>query len=198
MDGVCPGPGRGELRRRRRGDRGLPVAHLRWGLLARCVDDGAAHGRPVGRWRRADLAMGRACPRRRGVEVLEIADISHAWAYLQAVGDAIFGAASPKVAASAQLLEGRMYEQGGVPSSPRSPRASRRRTESRKPGASPGSTSPAAHGLPARRGARCPRRHGAVGNPRGKALIAAREGGRDTLGEERRPGHRRLAHAPSL
>ncbi len=51
----------------------------------------------------------------RGVELVEIVDIYHAYEYLWAVGNAVFGAGSAGAARWVQPLKDRLYEQGAAP-----------------------------------------------------------------------------------
>jgi hypothetical protein len=53
--------------------------------------------------------------RMRGVELVEIVDIYHAYEYLWAVGNAVFGAGSARAAGWVQPLKDRLYEQGAAP-----------------------------------------------------------------------------------
>jgi hypothetical protein len=61
-------------------------------------------------WQRAKHFLGG-----RGVEVVEIVDIYHAYEYLWAVGNAVFGAGSAAAAGWVQPLKDRLYEQGAAP-----------------------------------------------------------------------------------
>jgi len=51
----------------------------------------------------------------RGVELVEIVDIYHAYEYLWTVGNAVFGAGSARAAGWVQPLKDRLYEQGAAP-----------------------------------------------------------------------------------
>ncbi len=51
----------------------------------------------------------------RGVELVEIVDIYHAYEYLWAVGNAVCGAGSTRAAGWVQPLKDRLYEQGAAP-----------------------------------------------------------------------------------
>jgi hypothetical protein len=61
-------------------------------------------------WQRAAHFLGG-----RGVEVIEIVDIYHAYEYLWEVGNAVFGAGSAAAADWVQPLKDRLYEQGAAP-----------------------------------------------------------------------------------
>ena len=61
-------------------------------------------------WQRGRHFLGR-----RGVEVVEIVDIYHAYEYLWSVGNAVFGAGSAQAAGWVQPLKDRLYEQGAAP-----------------------------------------------------------------------------------
>jgi len=61
-------------------------------------------------WQRAAQFLGVG-----GVEVIEIVDIDHAYEYLWAVGNAVFGAGSARAAGWVQPLKDRLYEQGAAP-----------------------------------------------------------------------------------
>ena len=61
-------------------------------------------------WQRARHFVGR-----KGVEVVEIVDIYHAYEYLWSVGNAVFGAGSAQAAGWVQPLKDRLYEQGAAP-----------------------------------------------------------------------------------
>jgi len=50
-----------------------------------------------------------------GVELVEIVDIYHAYEYLWAVGNAVFGVGSARAAGWVQPLKDRLYEQGAAP-----------------------------------------------------------------------------------
>ena len=61
-------------------------------------------------WQRARAFLGVA-----DTEVVEIVDIYHAYAYLWAVGNTVFGAGSPQAVAWVEPLKDRLYTQGAVP-----------------------------------------------------------------------------------
>jgi hypothetical protein len=61
-------------------------------------------------WQRARAFLGVA-----GTEVVEIVDIYHAYEYLWAVGNAVFGAGSPRAGAWVEPLKDRLYTQGAAP-----------------------------------------------------------------------------------
>jgi Uncharacterised protein family (UPF0236) len=61
-------------------------------------------------WERARAFLGLA-----GVEVVEIVDIYHAYGYLWAVGNALFGAGSPGAAAWVEPLKDQLYRHGAAP-----------------------------------------------------------------------------------
>jgi hypothetical protein len=61
-------------------------------------------------WQRARHFLG--C---KGVEVVEIVDIYHAYAYLWSVGNAVFGTGSAQAAGWVEPLKDRLYEQGAAP-----------------------------------------------------------------------------------
>jgi hypothetical protein len=61
-------------------------------------------------WQRARHFLGR-----RGVDVVEIVDIYHAYEYLWSVGHAVFGTGSVQAAGWVQPLKDRLYEQGAAP-----------------------------------------------------------------------------------
>jgi hypothetical protein len=61
-------------------------------------------------WQRAQAFLGVA-----GTEVVEIVDIYHAYEYLWAVGNAVFGAGSPQAVAWVEPLKDRLYAQGTAP-----------------------------------------------------------------------------------
>jgi hypothetical protein len=52
---------------------------------------------------------------RRGVEVVEIVDIFHAWGHLWTVANAVFGAGTPRAAAWVEPLKGRLLDEGPAP-----------------------------------------------------------------------------------
>jgi hypothetical protein len=61
-------------------------------------------------WRYAWQFLGR-----RGVEVVEIVDIFHAWGHLWTVANAVFGAGTPRAAAWVVPLTGRLLDEGPAP-----------------------------------------------------------------------------------
>jgi len=61
-------------------------------------------------WQRARHFLGR-----KGVEVVEIVDIYHAYEYLWSVGNAVFGTGSARAAGWVEPLKDRLYEQGAAP-----------------------------------------------------------------------------------
>jgi hypothetical protein len=61
-------------------------------------------------WRYAWQFLGR-----RGVEVVEIVDIFHAWGHLWTVGNAVFGAGTARAAAWVAPLKGRLLDAGPAP-----------------------------------------------------------------------------------
>ena len=61
-------------------------------------------------WARARAFLGLP-----GVEVVEIVDIFHAYGYLWAVGNALFGAGSLRAPAWVEPLKDQLYEQGAAP-----------------------------------------------------------------------------------
>jgi hypothetical protein len=61
-------------------------------------------------WRYAWQFLGR-----RGVEVVEIVDIFHAWGHLWKVANAVFGAGTPRAAAWVTPLKGRLLDAGPAP-----------------------------------------------------------------------------------
>lgn len=61
-------------------------------------------------WRYAWQFLGR-----RGVEVVEIVDIFHAWGHLWTVANAVFGAGTPRAAAWVEPLKGRLLDEGPAP-----------------------------------------------------------------------------------
>jgi hypothetical protein len=61
-------------------------------------------------WQRARHFLGR-----KGVEVVEIVDIYHAYEYLWDVGNAVFGTGSAQAAGWVEALKDRLYEQGAAP-----------------------------------------------------------------------------------
>jgi hypothetical protein len=61
-------------------------------------------------WQRARHFLGR-----KGVEVVEIVDIYHAYKYLWSVGNAVFAAGSVQAAGWVEPLKDRLYEQGAAP-----------------------------------------------------------------------------------
>lgn len=82
--------------------RGLGTAAVRRVVV---LGDGAAWI-----WERAAAFLGVG-----GTEVIEIVDIYHAYGYLWAVGNAVFGADSPEATAWVESLKDRLYEQGAAP-----------------------------------------------------------------------------------
>ena len=77
-------------------------------------------------WRYAWQFLGR-----RGVEVVEIVDIFHAWGHLWTVANAVFGAGTPQAAAWVEPLKGRLLDDGAGPDPHRArrPHPSRRTTD---------------------------------------------------------------------
>ena len=61
-------------------------------------------------WERAQAFLGVG-----DVEVIEIVDIYHAYGYLWAVGNAVFGTGSPAATAWVEALKDRLYEHGAAP-----------------------------------------------------------------------------------
>jgi len=142
-------------------------------------------------WHRARHVL-----RVRGVELVEIVDISHAYAYLWTVGNAVFGAGSARAAGWVQPLNDRLSEQGPAPIlaalaalTPDTdggrggrPRRHRLRHHARR-----------APGLPPVRGAAVPHRLGRGGKHLHGAQRGPRAGGGDALERDRPPSGGQLA-----
>ena len=78
----------------------------------------------------------------RGVELVEIVDIYHAYEYLWTVGNAVFGAGSARAAGWVQPLKDRLYEQGAAPILAALAALTPDTDAAAEPSASPSATSP--------------------------------------------------------